>query len=255
MQESPHLRSSLPKLQECLRRPAEYSPSSATTSDATGRLWFSTKKPVDDTALRDIAASASKRCFDVCVAVLLLVILIPCLFMIAIAIKSTSPGPVLFRQLRYGLNNTLFRIYKFRTLYTEKSDQSGINQIQWCDPRITPIGRILRRWNLDELPQLLNVVKGDMSLVGPRPHVPGMLAAGVPYERLVPYYFQRHRVRPGITGLAQAMGFRGSTEDATRAIARIDMDLKYINSWSFQVDLWILVETARKELIAAGNGH
>jgi len=175
--------------------------------------------------------------------------------MIAIAIKLTSPGPVLFRQLRYGLNNELFKIYKFRTLYVEKSDQSGVNQIQRHDPRVTPFGRILRRWNLDELPQLLNVVKGDMSLVGPRPHVPEMLAAGVVYEELVPYYFQRHRVRPGITGLAQAMGFRGSTEDATLAIARIDMDLKYINSWSFQFDLWILVETARKELIAAGNGH
>jgi lipopolysaccharide/colanic/teichoic acid biosynthesis glycosyltransferase len=196
----------------------------------------------------------SKRAFDVVGALLLLLIAMPGLLAIAIAIKITSPGPVFFRQWRYGLNNRKFRIYKFRTMRVSEGDESGVRQARPGDPRATAFGRFLRRSSLDELPQLLNVLTGEMSLVGPRPHVPGMKAGGMLYEELVPYYFERHRMRPGITGLAQAQGLRGSTEDPRRALARIERDLDYIHNWRFGLDLRILVETLRIEFRAAGNG-
>jgi lipopolysaccharide/colanic/teichoic acid biosynthesis glycosyltransferase len=197
---------------------------------------------------------ASKRCLDASAAFLLLLILAPGLLAIALAIKFTSPGPVLFRQWRYGLNNQLFRIYKFRTMYADRGDQAGVQQTRREDWRVTSLGRFLRRSSLDEVPQLLNVLKGDMSMVGPRPHVPGMLAGGMLYEKLVPYYFERHRVRPGITGLAQANGLRGSTEDPNAATARIKRDLEYIETWSLRLDLRLLIETARNELLQLGSG-
>jgi lipopolysaccharide/colanic/teichoic acid biosynthesis glycosyltransferase len=197
---------------------------------------------------------ASKRCFDASAAFLLLLLLAPGLLAIALAIKLTSPGPVLFRQWRYGLNNQLFRIYKYRTMYADQGDEAGVRQTRRGDQRVTSLGRFLRRSSLDEVPQLPNVLKGDMSLVGPRPHVPEMLAGGVPYEKLVPYYFERHRVRPGITGLAQANGLRGSTEDPGAAIARIKRDLEYIDTWSLRLDLRLLIETVRTELLQLGSG-
>lgn len=200
------------------------------------------------------AHSAVKRSFDVIVAALGLVVLLPCFLAIALAIKVTSRGPFLFSQLRYGLDNKMFVIYKFRTIYIDKTDITGVEQICKNDERLIPIGTFLRRFNLDELPQLLNVLKGDMSLVGPRPHVPGMLAAGVLYEALVPNYFERHRVKPGITGLAQAWGFRGSTTDAALAKARIEFDLKYIEEWSFALDLLIIAKTVWTEITKGGNG-
>jgi lipopolysaccharide/colanic/teichoic acid biosynthesis glycosyltransferase len=136
---------------------------------------------------------------------------------------------------------------------TELGDAAGVKQTVLGDSRITPIGRILRSTSLDEIPQLINVVKGDMSLVGPRPHVPGMLAANTLYEDLVPYYFQRHIVRPGITGLAQVSGCRGSTVEPRLAIARVDYDLDYIEKWSLRMDVKIIARTIQREFLS-GSG-
>jgi lipopolysaccharide/colanic/teichoic acid biosynthesis glycosyltransferase len=138
-------------------------------------------------------------------------------------------------------------------MYNSAGDVAGIKQTVQGDSRITAVGRILRKTSLDELPQLINVIKGDMSLVGPRPHVPGMLAANVPYEDLVPYYLQRHIARPGITGLAQVSGCRGSTVEPNSAIKRIDYDLDYIENWSLKTDVKVLVQTVRREFLS-GSG-
>jgi lipopolysaccharide/colanic/teichoic acid biosynthesis glycosyltransferase len=197
--------------------------------------------------------SIFKRVFDFTAAAAGLMFLLPLLIGIAIAIKATSPGPVFFRQYRYGYRNRIFSIYKFRTMYVGVADKSGRQQTVMGDSRITRIGRILRSTSLDEIPQLINVLKGDMSLVGPRPHVPGMMAAGVLYEDLVPYYFQRHATRPGITGLAQVNGWRGSTQDAEAAIARVDQDLDYIARRSLLLDISIVIRTVRREFIG-GSG-
>ena len=194
-----------------------------------------------------------KRAIDVLGASLGLLILAPLLIGIAVAIKATSPGPIFFRQKRYGYHNRRFWIYKFRTMHTHLGDQRGTHQTTADDPRVTPVGRILRKSSLDELPQLINVLKGDMSLVGPRPHVPGMLAGGILYEELTPYYFQRHHMRPGITGLAQVSGYRGGTTAPLSAIERLDRDLQYIETWSLSLDTRILVRTIIREFIS-GSG-
>src|SRR6202171_3908416 len=137
------------------------------------------------------SASWGKRFFDIAVASAALLFFAPLLIAVAIAIKVTSPGPVLFQQSRYGYRNRFFKIYKFRTMRVDAGDARGVKQTVQGDSRITPVGRILRKTSLDEVPQLINVIKGEMSLVGPRPHVPGMLAADLPYEDLVPFYLQR----------------------------------------------------------------
>jgi polysaccharide biosynthesis protein PslA len=204
-------------------------------------------------ARSESSASVSKRMFDIVVASAALLFLAPLLIAVAIAIKATSPGPVLFHQYRYGYRSRFFKIYKFRSMRTDACDARGVKQAVRGDARVTPIGKLLRKTSLDEIPQLINVIKGDMSLVGPRPHVPGMLAADLPYEDLVPYYFQRHTARPGITGLAQVSGCRGSTIEPNRAISRIDYDLDYIEKWSLRLDIMIIARTLRKEFLS-GNG-
>jgi exopolysaccharide biosynthesis polyprenyl glycosylphosphotransferase len=192
---------------------------------------------------------AIKRAVDISAAAALIVVASPILVGAAIAIKLTSRGPVLFKQSRYGLNNEPFGIYKFRSMRIDLGDATGVKQTRADDPRVTPVGKILRRTNIDELPQLFNVLFGDMSLVGPRPHVPGMRAGGQLYEELVPHYFRRHQMRPGITGLAQINRLRGSTTDAKFAKARIEYDLAYAENWSLLLDFRILWQTFKSEVL------
>jgi exopolysaccharide biosynthesis polyprenyl glycosylphosphotransferase len=201
----------------------------------------------------DPSRSLGKQLFDIAGASLALFFFAPLLIAVAAIIKITSPGPVFFRQNRYGCNNRPFKIYKFRTMRHGLGDVTGVRQATDGDPRVTRIGRVLRQTSLDELPQLINVLRGEMSLVGPRPHVPAMCAAGKLYEDLVPYYFQRHSVRPGITGLAQVSGCRGSTTQPNSAIARIDYDLEYIEKWSLLLDAKIIARTIRREFLS-GSG-
>jgi len=195
-----------------------------------------------------------KRALDVAGSLFGLLLFAPLLIGIATAIKATSPGPVFFRQKRYGYHNRRFWIFKFRTMYIDRSDQRGTRQAVVDDPRVTPLGRILRKTSLDELPQLINVLKGDMSLVGPRPHVPGMLANGMLYEQFIPYYLQRHNMRPGVTGLAQVRGLRGTTTDPAAALERVDSDLEYIERWSLLLDIRIILRTVVTEFFS-GSGH
>lgn len=189
-----------------------------------------------------------KRLFDIAASGAALAVLSPLLLVVALFIRLDSPGSPLFSQLRWGQDGRKIRIYKFRSMRADMHDVSGVKQTVAGDPRITRIGAVLRRSNIDELPQLFNVLKGDMSLVGPRCHAIGMLAAGVPYEELVPDYHARHCMRPGLTGLAQMRGLRGPTDRPGKARARIASDLYYIENFSFWLDMRIIVGTIVSEL-------
>jgi len=190
----------------------------------------------------------TKRTIDLVVACVALVTLLPFFIFVALAIKMDSRGPVLFRQVRWGKDCKKIGVYKFRSKHFDQCDVTGVAQTTRNDPRITRVGEFLRRTNIDELPQLLNVLKGDMSLVGPRCHAVGMLAGGVTYEELVPDYHERHLVRPGITGLAQMRGLRGPTDRPSKARARITSDLYYVRHMSIALDVRIMVGTVISEL-------
>lgn len=209
-------------------------------------------------SVTDLSARAPsktfKRTFDLLGATAGIILLFPLLALIAVVIKANSQGPVIFRQMRYGEDGKLFEIYKFRTMYVDKCDHSGVRQTIANDPRVTAVGDFLRRSNFDELPQLFNVLRGEMSLVGPRPHVPGMLAAGIPYEDFDQRYMDRHKVKPGLTGLAQVNGCRGETKDRRAAQVRLEYDLSYIEQQSVRLDVKIIYETVVKEFFK-GNGY
>lgn len=183
----------------------------------------------------------AKLAVDCVLALLATILFAPVFAIAAIAIRLDSPGPILFRQKRVGFNNEVFEILKFRTMYHRKNREDRVVQAQRFDPRVTRVGRILRRTSLDELPQLLNVLNGTMSLVGPRPHA---LSHNEDFSRAVRGYFSRHKVRPGITGWAQVNGLRGEIDTSEKLKARVAHDVHYAENWSLLFDLRILAATA-----------
>ncbi len=183
-----------------------------------------------------------KGLFDKVAAAIALFIFGPLMLACAIIIKATSPGPVFYKQPRVGIRNRTFQMYKFRSMHVHDGSDKSLTARN--DRRIFPFGRIMRKLSFDELPQLLNVLVGDMSMVGPRPHMPEATAAGVLYHDIVPEYAARHRVKPGITGWAQVNGWRGPTETFEQLEKRVFHDLYYIENWSFFLDIKILIKTA-----------
>ncbi|WP_237216775.1 exopolysaccharide biosynthesis polyprenyl glycosylphosphotransferase [Falsiroseomonas oryziterrae] len=165
------------------------------------------------------------------------------MLLIAIAVKLDSPGPVFFRQRRTGFNDRPFEVLKFRTMFVEATDHEAARQVRPGDPRVTRIGAILRRTSLDELPQLFNVLRGEMSFVGPRPHAPGTRAGNRRFDEVVANYAARHRVKPGLTGLAQVRGHRGPTPTEQQILLRVESDLEYIANWSLWLDFVIVLRT------------
>jgi len=186
--------------------------------------WKSTFKRVEDLVFGSVAAA----------------MLAPLLLLIAALVKLDSPGPILFRQARQGFNNNVITVLKFRTMVHRREAEQGVPQATRDDKRVTRLGRILRRTSLDELPQLFNVLRGDMSLVGPRPHA---VAHNQLYSGLIDDYLGRHRVQPGITGWAQVNGLRGETDTVDKMQRRVEHDLAYIDNWSVFLDLQIMVLT------------
>jgi lipopolysaccharide/colanic/teichoic acid biosynthesis glycosyltransferase len=163
---------------------------------------------------------------------------------VAIAVKLDSRGPILFKQKRYGFNNELIEIYKFRSLFIDQADPNADKQVTRGDPRVTRVGRFIRKTSLDELPQLFNVVfTGNLSLIGPRPHALAAKAENRLYDEAVDGYFARHRVKPGLTGWAQIHGWRGETDSQEKIQQRVEHDLYYIENWSILLDLYILAQT------------
>jgi Undecaprenyl-phosphate glucose phosphotransferase len=186
-----------------------------------------------------------KRGEDLLLGGIAVIVLTPIMALAALVIRMTSPGPVLFVQPRMGFNNEVIHVLKFRTMYADQSDLGARATTTKDDPRVTKAGRILRKLSIDELPQLLNVIRGDMSLVGPRPHALEMRVGDRYYQDAVRGYAGRHRVRPGITGLAQVKGLRGEIRSIERAKRRVELDKEYIDRWSLGLDLWILIATVR----------
>jgi putative colanic acid biosynthesis UDP-glucose lipid carrier transferase len=181
-----------------------------------------------------------KRTSDLVLALLILLLLAPLLGAVAVGVKLSSPGPVIFKQRRYGLDGREIVVYKFRSM-TVCDDGDHVRQATRNDSRITPFGAFIRRSSLDELPQFLNVLQGRMSIVGPRPHA---VAHNESYRKLIKGYMLRHKVKPGITGWAQVNGCRGETETVDKMQQRIEFDLDYLRNWSLGLDLWIIVKTA-----------
>ncbi len=184
-----------------------------------------------------------KAAFDRIVALLAILALSPVMIAVALAVRLTSRGPILFRQKRHGFNNELIEVLKFRSMYVDLCDTTGHRMVTKGDPRVTPVGRFIRKTSLDELPQLFNVLKGDLSLVGPRPHALQSKAANMLFDQVVDGYFARHRVKPGITGWAQINGWRGETDTPEKLQRRVEHDLHYIENWSVLFDLQILLTT------------
>jgi Undecaprenyl-phosphate glucose phosphotransferase len=202
--------------------------------------------PVIDVVDRPIADwdVVLKWVFDKIVGTLLLIALSPILIAAAIAVRLDSKGPIIFKQRRYGFNNELVEVYKFRSMYVDDGDATASKLVTKGDPRVTRVGRFIRKTSIDELPQLFNVVfRGNLSLVGPRPHAIHAKAANKLYDDVVDGYFARHKVKPGISGWAQINGWRGETDTQEKIQRRVEHDLYYIENWSLFFDLYILFKT------------
>jgi Undecaprenyl-phosphate glucose phosphotransferase len=193
------------------------------------------QKPLSDWKL------LNKEIEDRVLGAVILLFITPVMLLVAMAIKLDSPGPILFRQNRYGFNNQVIEVFKFRTMREDACQLASVPQATRNDPRITWVGRFLRRSSLDELPQMLNVLRGEMSLVGPRPHA---VQHNEYYDRMIDMYASRHRVKPGITGWAQVNGWRGETDTLEKMQKRVEYDIHYIDNWSIGFDLQILFMTA-----------
>ena len=198
--------------------------------------------------------SVAKRAFDIVFALLALVLTWPIMLGAAIAVKATSKGPILFVQKRHGFNNEVIDVLKFRSMYTEQADPTAKRAVTKDDPRVTPVGRFLRKSSIDELPQLYNVLRGDLSLVGPRPHSVYAQTGERRYVDVVESYFARHRVKPGVTGWAQINGLRGELDSDEKIRMRTSYDLHYIENWSLLLDLKILFLTPIR-LLKAENAY
>ena len=185
----------------------------------------------------------------------LLVLAAPVMALVALAVKLDSKGPALFRQKRYGFNNELIEVYKFRSMYTDMTDANAAKLATRDDPRITRVGRFIRKTSLDELPQLFNVVKGELSLVGPRPHAILASSENRLYEDVVDGYYARHRIKPGVTGWAQINGWRGETDTAEKIERRVEHDIYYMEHWSILFDLYIILMTPVSLLTKSENAY
>ncbi|MGI9510473.1 MAG: exopolysaccharide biosynthesis polyprenyl glycosylphosphotransferase [Geminicoccaceae bacterium] len=189
------------------------------------------------------AEQAVKRVFDAVTSLLLLVFLAPLMLLTAALIRLESSGPVFFKQQRYGFGKKIIEVYKFRSMYHDMSDQLADRLTERDDPRVTRVGAFIRRFSIDELPQLFNVLRGEMSMVGPRPNPLNAKAGGELYDRVVDNFYTRYRVLPGITGWAQINGLRGNTDTKEKLVRRVEYDLYYIRHWSFWLDLKIVLLT------------
>jgi putative colanic acid biosynthesis UDP-glucose lipid carrier transferase len=192
-----------------------------------------------------------KRLFDLVFSGAALVLISPILLIISLGVKMSSPGPIIFKQRRYGLDGKQILIYKFRTM-TVAEDGAVVRQATKQDERITPFGRILRKTSLDELPQFINVLQGRMSVVGPRPHA---VAHNETYRKVIKGYMVRHKVRPGITGWAQVNGFRGETDTLDKMQSRIEYDIDYLRNWSAKLDIYIVLKTIAMLLRKEKNAY
>ena len=187
-----------------------------------------------------------KRMEDLLIGSMILFLILPVFLMVALAVKFSSPGPVLFKQFRHGADGKRIKVYKFRSMTVHQEESGTVTQATKGDTRVTRVGAFLRRTSLDELPQFINVLQGRMSIVGPRPHA---LAHNEYYKDLVESYMKRHKVKPGITGLAQVRGYRGETDTLDKMQKRVECDLEYINNWSMWLDLRIIIWTVFKGFV------
>lgn len=228
---------------------------SATSYESGLPLSFKDGLPVVPGAslARSVQLILKRTLLDIPLSLIALIVLLPFLIGVGIAIRLTSKGPALFAQSRVGRDGRIFLMLKFRTMRAEDCDSSGLSQVTPDDERVTPIGRFLRTTSIDELPQLWNILIGDMAIIGPRPMVEGMKAAGVDYREAVPYYDFRHLVKPGLSGWAQANGLRGPTTEMSAARQRIDHDCAYVQNVSLILDIRIIGRTILREFVT-GSG-